>query len=409
MKDFRPLFEQAQSEKLLSEADDAIIFYNLGALRKLLHDFSGCFPSNHIPSVAVKTCPLSAVLAEIGKCGFGHEAASVPEALLAAKHSSQTIIYDGPAKKISDLKKLLSLQNRLIINANSFQDLQKIRTFRFQNMGLRINPQVSPKVEKRFDVSQSGSQFGVPLIFREEIIEAFTKVERLNTIHFHLGSGMTSVKPFEQALVQIETLIGDIELKREKKGWSPLSFIDIGGGLLADEPDRQLDRAQKLGTLLQKRFYHLWEKYRLATEMGQYFHTHCASLFTQIADVLHHRQRPIIIAHTGANMFPRQAYTNSPPPFKYSILNSSKNQTQAYDIAGPLCFAGDRVAENVMLPSVQAGDWLVIDAVGANTFSLYSMHCSWPFPKVIGYDTQSNKMSIIKDRMSIKSIIDFWS
>jgi len=409
MKDFRPLFEQAHSENLLNEDDDAILFYNLGTLRKLLHDFSGCFPSNHTPTVAVKTCPLTAVLAEIGKCGFGHEAASVPEALLAAKHSSQTIIYDGPAKKSNDLKKLISLENRLIINANSFHDLEKIRAFPFRNIGLRVNPQVRPKVEKRFDVSQSGSQFGIPLSFKKEIIEAYTEVEQLNTIHFHIGSGMTSIEPFEKALVQVDTLIEEIELNRKDKGLQPLSYIDIGGGLLADEPSRRLDRAQKLGSLLQQRFSHLWDKYTLATEMGQYFHTYCASLITQVSDVLHHRDRPIIIAHTGANMFPRQAYTNSPPPFTYSILNSSNGPKQAYDIAGPLCFAGDRVEENVMLQPVQAGDWLVIDAVGANTFSLYSMHCSWPFPKVIGYDPETNKMSLLKDRMSIESILSFWS
>ena len=410
MKKFLPLFKKARSKGLLDEQDDAILFYDLGALKKLLKDFADLFPKNHIPTVAVKTCPLAGVLKTIGKMGFGHEAASVSEALLAAKHSSQTIIYDGPAKRSIGLKRLLPIKDRLIVNANSFTDLQKIRQFSFPRMGLRINPQVEPKVEKRFDVSQSGSQFGIPLHFRKDIIEAYATIENLNTIHFHLGSGMTTIHAFEKALELTEDLAAEIEVERKNKGFSPLSTIDIGGGLLANNPEGGLSRARDLGSLLQNRFYHLWTKYTLATEMGQYFHTYNASLFTQVSDVMHHRKRPIIIVQTGANMFPRQAYTTSPPPFTYSILGSSSEPGDtAYDIAGPLCFAGDRVQENVHLPTVKPGDWLVIDAVGANTFSLYSMHCSWPFPKVIAYDSELGEIRIIKERMSTEQIIDFWS
>jgi diaminopimelate decarboxylase len=145
--------------------------------------------------------------------------------------------------------------------------------------------------------------------------------------------------------------------------------------------------------------------------MGQYFHTHCAWLCTKIADVLHHRKRPILIAHSGANMFPRQAYTSIQPPFKYDALMNEKNRekTVSYDIAGPLCFAGDRVEESVLLPKMDTKDWLVVDSVGANTFSLYSMHCSWPFPKVIAYNENQNLVKIIKKRMQVDDIIKFWS
>ncbi|NBC24509.1 MAG: hypothetical protein GVX78_02720 [Bacteroidetes bacterium] len=411
MKNFRGLFEKAQSDNLIDENDDAIIFYDLEALRSLLNQFVHLLPTNHKPTVAVKTCPLSAVLSEIGENNFGHEAASLSEVLLVAKSSDQLIVYDGPAKEKKELEKLLPFKDRLIINANSLHDLEKISSFTFPNLGLRINPRVTPKVERRFDVSQSGSQFGVPLNFKEEIIEAYSTLKNLNTIHFHLGSGMQSIHPFQKALELVEELAEEIEIARKKNGLPPLSYIDIGGGLMAEPQNDKLLRAAELGELLKNQFAHLWDKYTLITEMGQYFHTHCAWLCTKIADVLHHRDRPILIARSGANMFPRQAYTTVPPPFTYDTLMDSKNRkkTVSYDIAGPLCFAGDRVEEGVLLPKMSTKDWLVVDSVGANTFSLYSMHCSWPFPKVIAYNESQKQIKIIKKRMQVEDIVRFWS
>ena len=411
MKDFHGLFEKAQEDNLIDENDDAVIFYDLEALSNLLKEFVHVFPANHKPTVAVKTCPLSSVLSVIGENNFGHEAASLSEVLLAAQSSDQLIVYDGPAKEKNELEKLLPFKDRLIINANSFNDLEKISSFPFPNLGLRINPRVAPRVESRFDVSQSGSQFGMPLDFKGEIIDAYGRLENLNTIHFHLGSGMQSIHPFEKALEIVEELAEEIERKRKENGFPPLSYIDIGGGLMAEPQNDRLPRAADLGQLLKNRFAHLWDKYTLITEMGQYFHTHCAWLCTKIADVLHHRKRPILIARSGANMFPRQAYTSVQPPFTYDTLLDSKNRekTVSYDIAGPLCFAGDRVEESVLLPKMDTKDWLVVDSVGANTFSLYSMHCSWPFPKVIAYNEKQNLFKIIKKRMQVEDIVKFWS
>ncbi len=411
MKNFLSLFKKAQSLNLIDSFDDAVLFYDLGAVSQLLEKFASHFPSNHKPTVAVKTCPLASVLQQVGSCHYGHEAASLSEVILAAQQSNQLLVYDGPAKEIHELELLLPYKERLIINANSFGDLKKIQTLPFPNIGLRLNLQVTPHVEKRFDVSQSGSQFGVPLDFKQQIIDAFSQDERMNTVHFHLGSGMTSVVPFEEALQLLEPLLKVIASNRSKNGLSPLKNIDIGGGLAAEPLANNMERAKKLGALLREKFGHLWENYTLITEMGQYIHTHCAWLSTKIADVLDHRNRPILIAHSGANLFPRQAYTNTPPPFTYANLSpsSSTRPVRAYDIAGPLCFAGDRVEENVSLPTLEAGEWLVVDSVGANTFSLYSMHCSWIFPKVIGYNEDKGEFRIIKDRMRTEEIVEFWS
>jgi diaminopimelate decarboxylase len=60
------------------------------------------------------------------------------------------------------------------------------------------------------------------------------------------------------------------------------------------------------------------------------------------------------------------------------------------DIAGPLCFAGDYLVNGTPLPSVvKEGDYLFIDSTGANTYALWSRHCSRTVPATWAWDGNS--------------------
>lgn len=53
-----------------------------------------------------------------------------------------------------------------------------------------------------------------------------------------------------------------------------------------------------------------------------------------------------------------------------------KTEERKVDVAGPLCFAGDKIATQISLPSLTEGDVLVVHDTGANTLSTFSRHCS---------------------------------
>jgi diaminopimelate decarboxylase len=53
-----------------------------------------------------------------------------------------------------------------------------------------------------------------------------------------------------------------------------------------------------------------------------------------------------------------------------------KTDERKVDVAGPLCFAGDKIATQISLPSLTEGDVLVVHDTGANTLSTFSRHCS---------------------------------
>jgi diaminopimelate decarboxylase len=123
--------------------------------------------------------------------------------------------------------------------------------------------------------------------------------------------------------------------------------------------------------------------FRLVTEFGQWVHAEAGFALSQIEYVI---EQSRIFIHLGADFFMRDAYT-TPKPYPLSIWNAEGTERLGHslpiDIAGPLCFAGDYLAHQVSLPaSVAEGDWLFVDHTGANTYALWSRHCSRTVPAV---------------------------
>ena len=73
-------------------------------------------------------------------------------------------------------------------------------------------------------------------------------------------------------------------------------------------------------------------------------------------------------------------------------MPKDRGECFAIDLVGPLCFAGDVLAENVLLPVIDEGYWIEIADVGANTYGLWSRHCSRAVPKIISCQQQVYKI-----------------
>jgi diaminopimelate decarboxylase len=74
-----------------------------------------------------------------------------------------------------------------------------------------------------------------------------------------------------------------------------------------------------------------------------------------------------------------------------------------------LCFAGDILEREILLPEVKEGDLIIIHDTGAYTSSMWSRYNSRQFPKVIGYEDDGRKFVLLKERESLESIKNFWS
>jgi len=118
--------------------------------------------------------------------------------------------------------------------------------------------------------------------------------------------------------------------------------------------------------------------------------------------------------HVGADLFLRKCYRPDDWHHEIIVLDSHGNiktgiDKNKYMIAGPLCFAGDVIATEIILPPVEQGDYIIIQDTGAYTLSMWSRYNSRQIPKVIGYFNEGKTFEILRERESLDTLLAFWS
>jgi len=128
-------------------------------------------------------------------------------------------------------------------------------------------------------------------------------------------------------------------------------------------------------------------------------------------------KKKVAIIHAGSDFFVRECY--APADFEKRVSAFKADGTrvpdspQVFDIAGPLCFGGDKVRRSIPFPEVEEGDYVVVHDTGANCLSLFSKHCSRSAPPVIGYwrDESSEDgfaLAVLKEGETPEDVLRFW-
>lgn len=408
---------------LFSPDDDSTIFYDLELLRSKIDEVNSAFPPDTLNTVAIKACPLLKILGQINKLGFGAEAASLPEIYIAQKTGfpSHKIIFDSPAKTISDLE--YALRAGICINADSFEELVRIDALLRKidsksTIGIRLNPQVGTGSIASSSTAGEYSKFGIPVVeFRGRLIESFIKYPWLSGVHTHIGSQGCSLDMLLDGAEVLKNFVNDVNIALAKENPKRnISTIDIGGGLpVRYKPEDNLIPVSDYAGGLQKIFKNLKNSdYELMTEFGRYIFANSGFAATRVEYVKASSKINTAIIHVGADLLLRKCYCPEDWYHEISILDSfgkpkEEKNKQKYNIAGPLCFSGDMLASNLELPEIETGDLIIIHDIGAYTLSMWSRYNSRQMPKVIGFDTSANKFEIIKERENLDNLFEFWS
>ena len=408
------VWRNAISNGLIDEKDSAVLFQDLSFLQDRYQRLTAVFPEGTLHAVAVKSNPLISVLKYINGLGAGMEAASLPEVMLArhAGTAADKIVFDSPAKTLSEIQQLLSEFSGLRINCDSLSELSRFpKTDCSLRLGLRINPLVSSDSIGYMNVGTSESKFGEPISNRDKIIKACGEYKELDCLHVHLGSQFSDFSPTINGISLILELADEINSHSK----SPkIKTLNIGGGFPVNYfHDQQAFEIEPYVSALREALPRLFDgTYSLITEFGRYVHANAGWGISRIEYVKPAGKNTNLITHLGADMFLRECYNPGDWHHEMFLLDAEGNVKDAplveCDIAGPLCFGGDFIRRCVKLPEPAPGDLLVIQDTGANTFSLWSRHCSRQFPKVISCN-DSKDIKIAKQRESIDSIIQFWS
>lgn len=415
------VLSKALNKNLISDEDTAAIFYDLSFLESKIGRLQKLFDKSALHAIALKANPLISIQKKLNGLGVGAEAASIPELHLALKSGfpPERIVYDSPVKTKADLT--YAMKAGVIINADSIDELRLIDELiptikSSSSFGFRINPQVGSGKIMATSVAADYSKFGMPIKeFRRQIIEAYLKYNWLCGIHLHIGSQGIPLKMLVDGMKIVYELAEKINHELEKaKASHRISLFDIGGGLpAAYKADDIAPTLSEYVAALNAEVPGLLDgRYRIITEFGRHIHANAAWAISRAEYIKKQGEIKTVLTHLGADMFIRKCYNPDDWHHDISVIDKNGHLKSGIDteyvIAGPLCFAGDIIARNLKLPPVEHGDYILIQDVGAYTFSMWSRYNSRQMPKVIGYYNNGERFEILKDRESLDDVYKFW-
>ena len=399
----------------LVSADRAVVFHDLGRMRRRIARLRDAFPATALHALAIKANPLIEVLRAAVNEGMGLEAASLEEVYLAeaAGCPPEHVVFDSPAKTLAELEQ--ALQMGVCVNADNFAELDRIDALlrdrgTTATIGLRVNPLVGQGTIATTSVAGRESKFGVPISDHAEILRAFGRYRWLTGLHAHVGSQGCEHERLIEAARRLADLTRDIDqIDGQRVEW-----LDIGGGLATvyRESDIGLPDIGAFAAQLRDRVPELYQpQLRVVTEYGRAIQAGCGVAFSRVEYV---KPASTAVVHFGADLFLRWVY--HPHDWSHELLafdehgNPKTSPQAATTIAGPLCFGGDILGHDVMLPQVEPGDWIGVRDVGAYTLGLWSRHCSRGMPLVLGYDgDRPPSLSILRPAETPADLVRFWS
>lgn len=410
------VLRQAIARGYFDAATNAIVFHDLDRMCERIHELKTGFPPATLHTVAIKANPLVEILKVAVETGAGLEAASMEEIHigLAAGCPPERMVFDSPAKTMHELKEVLRLGVK--INADNFTELERVAAIHTEadpDVGLRINPLVGAGSIATTSVATATSRFGVPLEDPPtRLVEAFRHYPWLSRVHVHVGSQGC---PLELLVAAVERVYGLCQRLNTELGRRQVTMLDIGGGLpVTYVPDDEVFTLTDYVDALQTRVPGLiGGDLQLATEFGRFIQAGCGWAVSRVEYIKKVANTRVAVIHLGADFLMRPVYQSTHWRHRYIVLDGrgrrKSGSASRWTIAGPLCFAGDILAPNAVLPEIEAGDLLMVCDVGAYTLSMWSRHCNRGIPMVVGYTNGHNaRFRVLRARETPQNLAQFW-
>jgi diaminopimelate decarboxylase len=367
------LFAEDVAVKALADKYGTPLYiYSYNTLLRHFRAYSDAFNDYpHIICFALKANPNISILRLFAKYGGGADIVSGGELYKALKAGipSQKIVYAGVGKTEEEIR--LSLRSKILMfNVESEDELREINRIagimrRKAPVALRINPDIDPETHPYIATGLKRHKFGIPI---EDAVEHYRIASSLKNIkvigiHKHIGSQITKVSPFVDALRSILLLMD----KLNAEGLS-LQYLDIGGGLgisyKDEEPPVPDDLARNLIPLLKGR------KLTLIVEPGRSIAGNAGILITRVLYLKKGEEKEFAIVDAGMNDLIRPSLYSA----YHRILPVIRKQRSAvlYDVVGPICESGDFLAKERELKEIERGEYLAVMGAGAYGFSMSS-------------------------------------
>jgi diaminopimelate decarboxylase len=368
--------EDVPVREIAGKTGTPLYIYSHKTLLRHLNAFKSSFNNYpHIICFALKANSNNALLRLLAKKGCGADVVSGGELFIALKAGipAKRIVYAGVGKTEEEIAYALK-SKILMFNVESSDELMTINNIA-GNLGLkapialRVNPDISTHTHPYISTGLKTHKFGIPF---ENALENYRLADTLPNIkvlgiHKHIGSQITKISPFVDALKKILLLARNLRSQGIE-----IKYLDIGGGLgipYNDEtPPHPKDLAKAIVPLLKN------HDFTLIMEPGRSIVGNAGILITKVLYLKEHPNKKFVIVDAGMNDLIRPSLYDA----YHQILPVIKNNRPRIlaDIVGPICESGDFLAKERKINRPAHGDLLAVMSAGAYGFSMSSNYNS---------------------------------
>ncbi|MDO9567453.1 MAG: diaminopimelate decarboxylase [Candidatus Desulfaltia sp.] len=319
---------------------------------------------------------------------------------LKAGFQPNRIVYSGVGKRIDEIDYALNT-GILMFNVESLEELELIN----KRAGLlklkapiaiRVNPDVDPKTHPYISTGLKKNKFGIDIEMAIEGYKVAKRLENINVIGIdcHIGSQITQVQPFVDALKSIKALINKL-----KDLGIEIRYLDIGGGLGITYNDESPPELNDYAEAIVKSLEGM--PLQLILEPGRVIVGNAGILVTRVLYRKSGKDKEFVVVDAGMNDLVRPSLYDAFHAIEPVI--KSENEMIKADIVGPICESGDFLAADRRISNVKKDDLLAVMSAGAYGFVMSSNYCSRL--KLAEIMVRDDKFHVIRARQDYEDLI----
>ena len=290
----------------------------------------------------------------------------------------------------------------LMIKAESEEEVFLINEIatsmnKIARVAIRVNPDVDAKTHPYISTGLSENKFGVD---RETALKIFRMQNELKNIKFtgidmHIGSQITSIFPFVEAVEKLANLFFIL-----KKEGIELQHFDVGGGIGIqynnENPFTIKEYAAKILPTLKSL------NCEIIFEPGRYLTANAGILVTEVLYTKKNQKKNFLVVDAAMTDLLRPSIYGAYHHIQPVKVDETKEEITA-DVVGPVCESGDFLAKERTIPKSERGDLLAIMSAGAYGMVMASNYNARRRPAEILVD--GNKISVIRGRETFDHLL----
>jgi diaminopimelate decarboxylase len=336
-------------------------------------------PLDHTICYAMKANSNAAVIRLFANLGGGFDTVSAGELqrVVAAGGNPKKCVFAGVGKTEEEIAFALK-KGIYSFNVESEPELQRINRVakklkKIAPIAVRVNPNIDAGTHAKITTGTYENKFGIAYEEIEGVYERASKLKniKLRGLQMHIGSQLTSVGPFEEAVKKVVPLVKNLAARYG------LEFFSIGGGLgivynpalasgdatwwSTSEGKKILTPATYAATLVPM-LQPLGLKILL--EPGRFLVGNAGALVTRVEYVKRTGKKNFVIVDAAMNDLIRPAFYDSYHEI-VPLKRDAKAETVSSDVVGPICESGDYFCKDRPLQKVGEGDGIALLSAGA--------------------------------------------